>query len=305
MSTSNSPRSDRVYDSDEDIERVRSHYEYPAEFFLTVLGGAWHVYSCNIWEGAHSITESQQQKLDLLAQQMQLRPGQRILDVGCGFGGPLVYLAKRYGVRGVGITASQAQQEVASNRASEHGVDAEFFVCHWRNYLDPQPFDAIYSDEAIVHFADLGSFFEHCRQLLQPGGRMVHKELHFATPTHEDAWLDRPTKAMTFLDEFFGETGNYRRLDSEISFAAAAGFEHVNVVNISLDNYQRTAETWMRALAKNRARLEPLVGVEYFRRYRMWIRVVQQLMRSDSMTLDVVTSRAPNGRSASGAPVGE
>src|SRR5687768_8297014 len=89
---------------DEDRERTNGHYEQPVEFFLTMTGGEWNVYSANLWD-AHisSVTESQEAKLDLLAEAMQLKPGQRIMDVGCGWGGPLVYLCKKYGVSGVGL----------------------------------------------------------------------------------------------------------------------------------------------------------------------------------------------------------
>ena len=70
-----------------------------------------------------SKSQAQEQKLDLLATLLQLRPGQRILDVGCGWGGPLVYLAETYGVRGVGLTLSPAQREYAERRVREHDVD--------------------------------------------------------------------------------------------------------------------------------------------------------------------------------------
>src|SRR5687767_12462584 len=90
------------FSTEEDKQRTNVHYEQPVQFFYRMTGGEWNVYSCNLWDHATTDTESQEAKLDLLAQFMDLKPGQRILDVGCGWGGPLVYLCKTYGVEGVG-----------------------------------------------------------------------------------------------------------------------------------------------------------------------------------------------------------
>src|SRR3712207_5325574 len=103
------------YSPEEDKQRTNSHYEQPVEFFYAVTGGKWNVYSCNLWGEVMTDTESQEAKLNLLAQLMQLKPGQRILDVGCGWGGPLVYLSKTYGVQGVGLTLSSLQKRAASS----------------------------------------------------------------------------------------------------------------------------------------------------------------------------------------------
>src|SRR3712207_3410092 len=87
------------YSIAEDQLRTNLHYEQPPAFFYHITGGEWNVYSCNLWDDATTDTESQSAKLDLMAQSMQLQPGQRILDVGCGWAGPLVYLCKQYGDR--------------------------------------------------------------------------------------------------------------------------------------------------------------------------------------------------------------
>lgn len=86
--------------TEEDHTRTNLHYEQPPEFFQRITGGEWNVYSCNLWDRARTDTESQEAKLDLLAELMELRSGQRILDIGCGWAGPLTYLCKTYGVRG-------------------------------------------------------------------------------------------------------------------------------------------------------------------------------------------------------------
>ena len=170
----------RHYSAEEDRQRTNVHYEQPVEFFYTLTGGEWNVYSGNTWNRATTETESQEEKLDLLAGLMELRPGMRILDVGCGWGGPLVYLSKTYGVEGVGLTLSPLQKAAADERIARYGAKVTVLERNWKDYTDDVPFDAVYTDEVIVHFADLDAYFAKVHGLLRPGGIMLNKELHFA-----------------------------------------------------------------------------------------------------------------------------
>ena len=120
-----------------------------------------------------------ERKLDILAEMMELRPGMRIMDVGCGWGGPLTYLSTKYGVQGRGPDLSLSQKAAAEERIARHGADVEIVVSHWKDYVADEPFDAIYTDEVIVHFFDLGDFFKKVHGLLRDGGRMLNKELHW------------------------------------------------------------------------------------------------------------------------------
>src|SRR5215213_5290890 len=168
------------YETEDDARRSAVHYEQPIEFFFKILGGEWQIYSCCLWrDPGSSLTEAQEAKLDLLAGLMELKPGQRIMDVGCGWGGPLVYLCKKYGVRGVGLTVSPTQKRTAEERIVRHGVDAQIVVTHWRDFRSDLPFDAVYTDEVIVHFSDLDNYFKKVWSVLREGGRMLNKELHF------------------------------------------------------------------------------------------------------------------------------
>jgi cyclopropane-fatty-acyl-phospholipid synthase len=273
----------------EDRRRTNEHYEQPPRFFTAITGGAWNVYSCNLWEDGAGETQAQEQKLDLLAALLQLQPGQRILDVGCGWGGPLVYLAKTYGVRGVGLTLSPAQRAHAENRVSEHGVDVAIQECHWKDFQDDAPFDAVYTDEVIVHFNDLAGYFEKVWSLLRPGGRMLNKELHFTSTR----WMEI-TPAMVFVNEIYGETGNYRTLHEELALVDCAGFTLEKVHQIGMDNYLRTAERWLQNMQTHRDELERIVGALYYKRFRTYLRIGRRIFAGPSMTLDVITSVKPS-----------
>ena len=105
------------YSVDEDQQRTNFHYDRAAEFFTTITGDPWNVYSCNLWEEeSTTIQESQEAKLDLIAGLAHLQPGDRLLDVGAGWGGPLAYLCGRYGLSAVGLTLSPTQRAFAQAR---------------------------------------------------------------------------------------------------------------------------------------------------------------------------------------------
>ena len=275
----------RPYSTAEDKEHTNVHYEQPPEFFYAITGGEWNCYSCNLWSGASDDTEAQEAKLDLLATFMELKPGQRILDVGCGWAGPLVYLSKTYGVQGVGLTLSPTQKRFADKRIVDYGVNVEVIECHWRDFQDDQGFDAIFTDEVIVHFQDLGGFFAKAHALLHPGGRFVNKELHFTSSRHKQL-----SRGDVFLNEIYGLTGNYRTLAEELTLLDETGFELQTVHQIPREHYQKTAERWQANMYQHKQRVQELVGAEYYRQFRTYLKLVGKLTRGHQMSLDVVVS---------------
>lgn len=281
----------QAYSTEEDKTRTNVHYEQPVEFFYAVTGGRWNVYSANLYGAADtSDTAAQEAKLDRMAEFMELKPGMRILDVGCGWGGPLVYLCKKYGVEGVGLTLSASQKQAAEERAAREGVEVRIVEQHWRDFPgEAGSFDAVYTDEVIVHFNDLGGFFEKAFDLLKDGGRMVNKELHYTLPRYSEM-----TRGLSLINEIYGSTGNYRALAEELTLANDAGFEVQGIHQIALPNYQKTMEHWVSNMWADRARLEAMVGQEYFRRFRTYLKMCLQIFRGKTMTLDFVVSRKPD-----------
>lgn len=278
----------RKYSTEEETERIKIHYDFPPEFLNAVTGGEWNVYSSNVWEGAASETESQVRKLDLLARLMDLRPGQRILEVGCGQGGPLVYFAKQRGVTGVGLDITPSQMQYAERRIKEHGVDVSVHLSHWRDFEDPELFDAVYTDEVIVHFHDLAGFFEKVKLLLKPGGRMLNKELHYTGSESK-----KITRGTVFINKIYGETGNYRTLHEELALLDHAGFTLEEIQQIPLSNYKKTVESWLANMRQHRQELERLVGADYYRRYRTYLMLCSRMFGRPLMTIDVVVARSP------------
>jgi cyclopropane-fatty-acyl-phospholipid synthase len=279
----------RHYDSAEDKSRTNQHYDQPPDFFALITGGEWNTYSCNVWdETVTSETESQERKLDLLARLMDLKAGQRVLDVGCGWGGPIVYLARRYGIKGEGLTLSPKQKAYAEQRAHQHEVSVTIHECHWQHFETDVPFDAVYVDECAVHFNDLLGFFHKARQFLKRGGVLLNKELHFTHSKYMEL-----TRSMVLLNKVFGETGNYRTLHQELAWLDEAGFRLEQIKQMPMRFYTRTVDAWLANMTAHRDRLLGLVGKEHHDLFRKYLRIVRRIHSADPplMTCDIAVAR--------------
>lgn len=279
------------FDVDEDAARSAYHYEQDPRFYTIQTGGEWNVYSCLLWEEGFDITQAQEKKLDKLAELMELQPGMHILDVGCGWGGPLVYLCQKYNVTGHGITVSARQVELAQERAEQYGVAATFELVHWQNLPEMESYDAIYSDEVIVHFNDLRGFFAKCHQLLKTGRVMVHKELHLTHGRHGELG-----PISEHVNALFGFTGNYVTLHYELALLEETGFQLKSVTEIPLDpHYLRTVDAWLANIFDKRAELKELAGADFYHRFRIYLKAVRYVFtRTENMLLHMVASRKPD-----------
>ncbi|MBA3825172.1 MAG: class I SAM-dependent methyltransferase [Ktedonobacterales bacterium] len=281
------------YSPEEDRERTNVHYEQPVEFFSLITGGEWNVYSCNWWASDQTnltdpatITASQAAKLDIFAQQMHLQPGQRILDVGCGWGGPITYLAQKYGVRGVGLNLSPKQKVAAEARVARYGVDVRIIQQHWADFTDSEGFDAVYTDEVIVHFHDLDQYFAKVHSVLRPGGWMLNKELHNVHPDYGK--INRTT---AHINEIYGFTGNYRSLGEELTLANNAGFEVQTITQFPREHYLKTVGSWIANMDLHKTKLVDLVGLDYFKQFLVYLKIVYRIFTGEKLTIDAILSR--------------
>jgi cyclopropane-fatty-acyl-phospholipid synthase len=273
------------YSTDVDQTRTNVHYEQPPEFFLLITGGDWNVYSANLWDpGTETDTQSQAAKLDLIARLAGLQKGMRLIDVGCGWAGPLTYLCETYGLTGTGLTLSPTQKKYAEGRIARHGVDAKIVLSHWEDYTPEEQVDAIYTDEVIVHFFNLGGFFQKSHDWLKPGGVMINKELHLKHPRH--AKLERGGE---FVSQIYGDTGNYRTLAEETKLANDAGFDIERVHHIERRHYEVTIDHWLANMHKHADQLKEMVGEQHYRDFRVYLRLARHIQRN--VTLDVVVCR--------------
>jgi cyclopropane-fatty-acyl-phospholipid synthase len=167
----------RRYTIGRDRRSVRHHYDLPPEFFALFLDASM-TYSCAIFSrGATTLEEAQETKLELVCTKLGLQPGERVLDVGCGWGSFARHAAARHGVSVVGITLSEPQAETARRRAAEAGMadKVDIRVQDWRE-LGGEQFDAIASIGMVEHVGDdsIDDYAVRLRELLAPTGRLLN-----------------------------------------------------------------------------------------------------------------------------------
>jgi cyclopropane-fatty-acyl-phospholipid synthase len=160
-----------------DRRAVRHHYDAGNEFFALFLDDSM-TYSCALFSrGAETLEEAQEAKLDLVCRKLGLTAGDRVLDVGCGWGSFAIHAAQRYGVEVLGVTLSEPQVELARRRAAEAGLQdrVEFRVADYRELSDG-PFDAIASIGMVEHVGEerIDLYAQRLASLLKPGGRLLN-----------------------------------------------------------------------------------------------------------------------------------
>ncbi|RAP57402.1 cyclopropane fatty acyl phospholipid synthase [Oleiagrimonas sp. MCCC 1A03011] len=171
------------------FEIGKAHYDLGNDLFKAMLGKRL-VYSCGYWAEADNVDDAQEAKLDLVCRKLKLKPGMRVLDIGCGWGEALKFAAERYGVEGVGVTVSQEQAEFARELCA--GLPVEIRL---QDYHDvDETFDAIYSIGMFEHVGgkNYRSYFEMVRRCLKPDGlSLLHTIGSNGAPAQPDPWIEK------------------------------------------------------------------------------------------------------------------
>jgi cyclopropane-fatty-acyl-phospholipid synthase len=168
------------------------HYDIDPRVYAAMLDPR-RIYSCGYWRQANSLEQAQEHKLRLICEKLELEPGQRLLDIGCGWGGLAAYAARHYGVHVTGITVSE--QQVRYCRESLKGLPVEIHRCDYRNFADrcPQRFDRLVSVGMLEHVGRHNDrkYFEIASQLLKPNGLFLVQSIGSATTNWGvDPWID-------------------------------------------------------------------------------------------------------------------
>ena len=252
-----------------DKRSVRHHYDLPAEFFELFLGQTM-AYSCAIFSrGARTLEDAQEAKLDLVCTKLDLKPGMRVLDVGCGWGSWVVHAAQNYGVHVTGITLSEPQAALARVRAADAGV-AELVDIRVADYreLRGKQFDAIASIGMVEHVGEeqIDTYARQLRALIKPGGRLLNHGI--ARLRHSDP------AAGPFSERYVFPDADPLHLSRVTLALERAGFE-VHHVEGFRDDYAETLRHWAQRLDDNIERATALAGAERVRVWRLYLRAAR------------------------------
>src|SRR3954451_18272447 len=280
------PRGTR-HSKERDARAVRHHYDVSNEFFALFLDESL-TYSCAIFSrGAETLEAAQEAKLDLVCTKLGLEPGERVLDIGSGWGSFAIHAAKRYGVEVLGITLSEPQARGARQRAAEAGVadQVEFRVADYRELQEPG-FDAIASIGMVEHVGDeqIAVYARQLARLLRPGGRWLNHGI--ARLRHSDPEAGPFSARCAFPD------ADPLQLSRILLALERAGFETGRVEGFR-DDYAETLRHWMRRLDDNLERAEQLAGPERLRVWRLYLRAARNGFLSGFTSIYQVEAALP------------
>lgn len=152
-------------------EKIRDHYDRVSPYYVALWGD--HIHHGYWLRGDESKEQAQVQLIEHLARAAGISWQARILDIGCGYGGSSIYLAREYGAQTTGITISPVQVQMAREAAAKAGVRSHFLLMDAEAMNFPEPFDVLWSVESISHYQDHENFFASAARLLKRGGAMA------------------------------------------------------------------------------------------------------------------------------------
>lgn len=255
-------------------KQVQAHYDISNEFYERFLDPSM-TYSCAYFERPEmTLEEAQLAKIDLALGKCDLHPGQRLLEVGCGWGATLRRAVEKFGARAVGLTLSKAQQEYACARLSDLGDRAEVRLQGWEEF--DEPVDRIVSIGAFEHFREerYAEFFAKCYRLLPAGAPMLLHSIVYP----EDEVFSRPGMALAYDDVLFMKFiqkkifpgGQLRRPSVICNYAEAAGFRVTRMQSLQ-PHYARTLAYWSASLEAARDRAIALTSTEIYDTYMKYL----------------------------------
>jgi cyclopropane-fatty-acyl-phospholipid synthase len=257
----------RRHTKERDAAVIAHHYDVSNDFYRIVLGSSM-TYSCAVFPTADTTLEAAQAaKYELVCRKLGLRPGMRLLDVGCGWGGMVMHAARAHGVNAVGVTLSARQAEWARNAVREAGLEdrVEIRVQDYRDVCDG-PFDAVSSIGMFEHVggARLDEYFTRLYSLLRPEGRLLNHGIG-KRPGSKAAFSHRG-----FIDRYVFPDGELHEVGSVVTRVQRAGFEVRNVEGLR-EHYAQTLRHWVANLEGNWDEAVRLVGAGRARVWRLYM----------------------------------
>jgi cyclopropane-fatty-acyl-phospholipid synthase len=275
-----------------DRQAISYHYDLPPEFYSLFLGPSM-TYSCAYFRApGDSLDQAQEQKLEYICRKLRLRPGEHVLDIGCGWGSLVTYAARKYGVSALGITLSKRQARFAAGwihaqRLEDH-CRVEF--CDYRDLGDSQQFDKIASIGMFEHVGEdlLPEYFRRVAGLLRPAGVFLN---HGIACSVSDRRHGR-----SFVDRYVFPDGDIVPIATTLSAAEASGLEIRDVESLR-EHYDATLRHWVRCLEQHACQARRITDDVTYRIWRLFMAGSAHAFRAGRLNIyQTLLAKATGGK---------
>ncbi len=255
-----------LHSKERDRQATNYHYDRSNDFFALWLDSRM-IYSCAYFATPDDDLETAQEyKLDYLCRKLRLQPGECLLDIGCGWGGLLIYAAQHYGVEADGITLSPQQAELARERIKKAGLEERCHVniCDYREVNKPQGYDKIVSVSMAEHIGEplLPTYFKSAWELLRPEGVFLNHGIGIHSTV--------PLLGVDFIHRYIFPDGECVPISTTLLAAEAAGFGVRDVENLK-EHYVYTLRHWIRHLEEHADEAKRVAGEITYRSWRLYL----------------------------------
>jgi cyclopropane-fatty-acyl-phospholipid synthase len=293
-----------------DAAAIHYHYDVGNNFYKLWLDERM-VYSCAYFHTAEdSLDVAQEAKLDLICRKLRLKPGERLLDIGCGWGGLIMHAAQHYGVDATGITLSANQAALAKERIEQAGVGDRCRVAirDYRTLNAGDNYDKISSIGMIEHVGatHLPVYFESTFRALKPGGLFLnHGIVSLSEPRPRplsEKIFRRFWRADAFIDTYVFPDGKLTAAHTVIAAAEGVGFEVRDVESLR-EHYAMTLRHWVRALEEKKEDATALVGNHHFRIWRLYMAAAANAFATAAINIIQTLLAKPDSHGKSNIPL--
>ncbi len=292
-------RSRLKHDADADARQVQFHYDVSDDFYALWLDPR-RVYSCAYYrDRTMTLAQAQEAKLDHICRKLMLRDGERLLDVGAGWGALLLWAAEHYGVRAHGITLSRHQFAHTSRLIEERGLRGRVSVqlLDYRALPEDEPFDKIASVGMFEHvgLAQLPAYFGKIRRLLRPGGLLLNHGITAGGTRNGQLGAGLGD----FIERYVFPGGELLHASRVLEVMAEAGLETLDVENLR-PHYARTLWAWSDALEAGLEAAQRIAGERVVRAYRLYLGGSAMSFEHGWIALHQMLASRPDGDPAGG-----
>lgn len=273
-----------------DKEAIEYHYDLSNDFYQLFLDPLM-LYTCAYYRTPDgSLEQAQQDKMDLVCRKLRLKPGERLLDIGCGWGSLAIWAAKHYGVESLGVTLSHEQVAWAQEWIAREGLGDVCRVEHrdYRDAASEDPFDKISAIGIIEHVgvANYPAYFAEVHDLLKPGGLFLN---HGITRHRHWKW----TPQWQFLIENVFPNGELMHVSHITERMEEKNFEILDVESLRA-HYARTCYHWAESIRANQKAAIELVGEKKYRTWLLYLASSSVNFEEGSINLYQVLASRPN-----------